>query len=98
MTPNFGKKLRDILLLRGISPQALADELGCSCESVHRWMRNETLPPLFSILRIMEITGKNEMYFWDEPSNILCYNENDTHFVRVAIERLRNSKEDIFNE
>ena len=85
----FGGMLLKALKEINMTPQALARELEISAEQVQQWLRNKCKPPFLVMLRVMEITHKNESYFFDESPESLEQRKDDWRFIPLALKHLR---------
>ncbi len=60
----FGEVLRGALEEKQLTVSELAQKLEIVCTQVYDWLRRKRIPPFLVMQRIMEITQKDEMYFF----------------------------------
>ena len=52
---NIGKKIKDFRLVKGVTQETLAQELGVTAQAVSRWERGNSLPDISLVKGICEI-------------------------------------------
>lgn len=62
---NIGKKIEEALREKGISRRELAEQLQGTHHMVSSWINGIHYPPLESLEKIMNLTGKDANFFFD---------------------------------
>lgn len=80
----FGKRLIEARKRCGITQLKLAEELNYSDKAVSKWERGESLPDVFTIMRIGEVLGVSMSYLLGE--------ENEPRLPEKIVEEKRSRK------
>lgn len=80
----FGKRLIEARRRCGITQLKLAEELNYSDKAVSKWERGESLPDVFTIMRIGEVLGVSMSYLLGE--------ENEPRLPEKIVEEKRSRK------